>query len=198
LEAWRCCWLSAVLHRESARWQSRHRHHYEAIGVALGPKLTTESSRRFHVGNWSDAQAIPNTFRAKIGLLHHGPVGGEKRWIFVSNLCEKCQGLSLALLRTDLHHILAWRCGDGLPWWCRADAGTGPSSRPLATANQRRTYRVTILPPRSLPPPRRPVGLYQPAPRPTATTSKMSEGKAKGQGDPCQGADPRPIVFIEP
>ena len=74
-----------------------------AVGVA-------ERDRRRLVCERAQTQAIPDSLGAKVGLLHHGPVGGEKRRIFLLHVGEGGERLGLILLRSHLNHILARLC----------------------------------------------------------------------------------------
>src|SRR3989304_2796763 len=93
--------------------------HDQAIRQALRLQLTAELVGGRLVGDRTDAQPIPYSLGAEIGLLHDGPVIGEQARIFLLHVGEACQRVGLVLLRADLHDIFGrggrgWRCRSGL------------------------------------------------------------------------------------
>jgi hypothetical protein len=82
--------------------------------VALPLESDTERERGLHVGNRSDAQAVPDALRAEVGLLHHGPVASKQRCVVPLHVGEKGKRFGLGLLRS--HLTTYWLGGAGMAY----------------------------------------------------------------------------------
>src|SRR5262249_28076716 len=73
--------------------------HHQAIRQALRLQLTAELGGGGLVGDRADAQAVPSSLGAEVGLLHHRPIAGEQRRIFLLHVGEARERVGLVLLR---------------------------------------------------------------------------------------------------
>ena len=64
------------------------RRQHEAIRITLCFELATEIEGGVFVAHRSDRHAVPDTLRSKVGFLHHGPVVGEQRRIFLLHVAK--------------------------------------------------------------------------------------------------------------
>src|SRR5262245_31170326 len=72
--------------------------HHQTIRQALRLQLTTELGSGGLVGDRADPEPIPRSLRAEIGLLHHRPVVGQERGIFLLHVGKGRERVGLVLL----------------------------------------------------------------------------------------------------
>src|SRR5262245_43943023 len=116
--------------------------HHQAIGKPSRFQRTAQLARGRFLRYRADAQPIPCSLGAKIGLLHDGPVVGEQGRVFLLHIGEARERLGLVLLRADLNDVLD-RTGSRL-WRCRCGLLRGRLRRGLGR-RRRRGLRCSLL-----------------------------------------------------